>query len=118
VISLQRTLHVTPVDGAFVPMTAAAVMAFQRTHRLTPSGIVDAHTWAALLPSPLLPYRALVLRVGATGAAVTALQKALHIPSDGAYGPQTYAAVQAYQRGHRLTVNGIVTAAVWNVLIG
>jgi len=49
---------------------------------------------------------------------VTALQKALHIPNDGAYGPQTYAAVQAYQRGHRLTVNGIMTAAVWNVLIG
>ncbi len=118
VISLQRTLHVTPADGAFGPMTAAAVMAFQRAHRLTPSGIVDAHTWSALLPSPLLAYRALVLRVGAAGAAVTALQKALHIPSDGAYGPQTYASVQAYQRGHRLTVNGIMTAAVWNVLIG
>jgi len=120
VIALQQALHITPADGMFGPITAGAVMAFQRAHRLTPSGVVDAPTWAALLPappSPLLPFRTQVLQMGAQGAAVAALQRALHIPGDGSFGPQTYGAVLALQRARHLVVSGVVDASVWTLLI-
>src|ERR687888_390269 len=45
---------------------------------------------------------------GATGAAVTALQRALGITADGIFGPQTLSAVKAYQRAHGLPATGHV----------
>jgi len=120
VIALQQALHITPADGMYGPITASAVMALQRAHHLTPSGVVDAPTWAALLPappSPLLPFRTQVLQMGAQGAAVAALQTALHIPSDGSFGPQTYGAVLALQRARHLIVSGVVDASVWTSLM-
>ncbi len=117
VVALQRTLRVAPADGAFGPMTAGAVMAFQRAHHLASSGVVDGPTWAALLPSPLQPYLYVVLRAGAQGPAVTALQQALHIPADGSFGPLTFAAVQAYKRAHQLNPNGVVDVFMWSALI-
>jgi peptidoglycan hydrolase-like protein with peptidoglycan-binding domain len=52
---LQARLHV-PVDGDFGPVTLAAVETFQRAHGLTPDGVVDASTRAALGlgPGPVL----------------------------------------------------------------
>jgi peptidoglycan hydrolase-like protein with peptidoglycan-binding domain len=41
------------------------------------------------------------------GAGVAALQRALGIPADGIYGPQTRGAVRAFQRSHGLVVDGI-----------
>jgi hypothetical protein len=41
------------------------------------------------------------------GSGVVALQRALGIPADGVYGPQTRNAVRAYQRAHGLIVDGI-----------
>ena len=41
------------------------------------------------------------------GAGVAALQRALGIPADGIYGPQTRRAVRAFQRSHGLVVDGI-----------
>src|SRR5215207_4268380 len=41
------------------------------------------------------------------GSGVAALQRALGIPADGIYGPQTRRAVRAYQRAHGLVVDGI-----------
>ena len=41
------------------------------------------------------------------GSGVVALQRALGIPADGIYGPQTRRAVRAYQRAHGLVVDGI-----------
>lgn len=42
------------IDGEFGPGTAAAVQTFQRTVGLPPTGTVDAATWRALAPDPVV----------------------------------------------------------------
>src|SRR3954451_11324881 len=46
----------TAADGIFGPLTRAAVARFQRSHRLSPSGVVDARTWAAVFNARVLFY--------------------------------------------------------------
>src|SRR4051794_41940750 len=46
----------TAADGIFGPLTRAAVERFQRAHRLAPSGVVDARTWAAVFNARVLFY--------------------------------------------------------------
>jgi Putative peptidoglycan binding domain len=48
--------------------------------------------------------------------AVKRLQRALHVPADGAFGPQTARAVRRFQRRHGLVVDGIVGPATWAAL--
>ena len=50
------------------------------------------------------------LKRGSHGPTVVALQQRLHVPADGAFGPQTERAVRRFQARHRLTVDGIVGA--------
>ena len=45
--------------------------------------------------------------VRSAGVSVAALQRALGIPADGVYGPQTRRAVRRFQRGRGLVVDGI-----------
>jgi peptidoglycan hydrolase-like protein with peptidoglycan-binding domain len=49
-----------------------------------------------------------VLGQGSQGALVKSLQRQLHIPADGKYGPQTQAAVTNYQKQHGLQVDGVI----------
>jgi peptidoglycan DL-endopeptidase CwlO len=49
-----------------------------------------------------------MLRKGSRGPAVAAAQRALGIPADGIFGPQTRRAVRAFQRARGLEVDGIV----------
>jgi len=61
-------------------------------------------------------YAGLTLRQGATGAAVVALQRALKITPDGAYGPKTAAAVRAFNVARRLAAEPVVRPATWAAL--
>jgi peptidoglycan hydrolase-like protein with peptidoglycan-binding domain len=51
-----------------------------------------------------------VLRVGSSGTAVQALQRALGVAADGAYGPLTARAVRRFQRAHGIRPNGVAGA--------
>ena len=59
-----------------------------------------------------------LLRFGSRGAAVAAVQRALGIPADGIFGPQTRRAVRAFQRRHGLLVDGIVGPQTRGALFG
>lgn len=60
----------------------------------------------------------LVLRPGATGPAVTAVQRAIGgIPETGRYDRATADVVVAFQKLHRLTANGVVDRATWSALV-
>jgi Transglycosylase-like domain/Putative peptidoglycan binding domain len=50
------------------------------------------------------------------GSSVAALQRALGIPADGVYGPQTAAAVRTFQRDHGLAVDGVAGPATMSAL--
>jgi murein DD-endopeptidase MepM/ murein hydrolase activator NlpD len=58
----------------------------------------------------------LPLRAGSQGELVSAVQRALQIPADGIYGPQTEAAVKRFQSARGLLVDGVVGPATWGSL--
>ena len=106
------------VDGDFGPRTEEAVRAFQAVVGLSPSGQVDQRTWTALLAAGATP----LLSEGSTGEAVSRLQRALTaalgepVSVDGIFGPETDAAVRAYQDSRGLDVDGAVGPETWGAL--
>ncbi|WP_344707740.1 peptidoglycan-binding protein, partial [Marihabitans asiaticum] len=135
VMLVQRAVGVS-ADGVFGPATAAAVRAWQSRHGLPASGTVTAAMWDKLIaqgkapsrdtstttpdaPSGVLAdYFSQTLRLGSTGAAVEALQKALGITVDGVFGEQTAAAVSAFQKSKKLGIDGVVGPNTWRALDG
>jgi hypothetical protein len=113
----QLPANTTP-SGTFDTATANAVTAFQQARGLTANGTVDAHTWTALLSTGDTP----TLRQGASGEPVRRLQRALTaalgsaLAIDGAFGPDTEAAVRGYQTSRGLGVDGVVGPATWGAL--
>jgi len=110
---LQSALR-AGVDGQFGPLTEGKVRAYQKSHRLTQNGVVTTSVWRAL--GKYARYEGVVLRCGSTGSVVRVLQSALRAGVDGQFGPLTEAKVRAFQKSHRLTQSGVVTAPVWRAL--
>ena len=125
VVALQRALGLT-ADGSFGPGTEAKVKAYQSSKGISPTGVVAASTWKALMgtapasptTSPLAAYANTVLSRGSTGPAVVALQKALAITADGSFGPGTEAKVKSYQSTKGISPTGVVAASTWAALMG
>ena len=134
--------NIPPVslDGIYGPATENAVRAFQSAFDLPNTGVVDLATWDVLYRTYLgfiatipfkytegitLPYPGIPLRLGSESETVRLLQEYLNdiaaffpqIPTvnpTGYFGPQTEAAVIAFQNFKGLEPSGTVAAATWN----
>ena len=101
-------------DGTFGASTTAAVKARQKTAGLAQSGIVDATTWAVLVPT---------LRQGSSGDAVRALQTALkakRAPSlavNGTFDATLTTAVRSFQSFAQITADGVAGPSTWTNLV-
>jgi peptidoglycan hydrolase-like protein with peptidoglycan-binding domain len=131
---LQRALGL-PVDGIYGPETEASVQRFQATHGLAADGLVGPTTSSALRNhAPATASAATAHSVFASdtqseptgtpattgseggGDAVARLQHALHLQSDGNFGPETEASIRRLQARHGLTVDGVAGPATWSLL--
>jgi peptidoglycan hydrolase-like protein with peptidoglycan-binding domain len=120
---MTKALAPGNISGTFDSTTEQAVKDFQQGAGLTVDGVVGPMTWQALPADPDTP----LLSRGASGSAVTALQKGLKKYStpatdpgavDGDFGPKTEAAVKAYQQDRGIQVDGIVGDQTWWVAAG
>ena len=120
-----KDLNYDQINGHFGGSTETAVKDFQQSQSLTMDGIVGPQTWSKLPADPDTP----LLSEGATGPAVSALQKGLKTysaqnpavdpgPVDGIFGHRTLAAVRAYQADRGVPVDGIVGDLTWWVPAG
>jgi murein DD-endopeptidase MepM/ murein hydrolase activator NlpD len=122
-VGLQaRRLYQGSIDGVAGPQTAGAVRRLQRKARVPVDGVVDKRTRAALgrLGRHRLGTR--VLRHGAVGWDVSALQFLLAWRGfplgvfDGRVGPHTEAALRRFQRWAGLPVDGVAGPATLTAL--
>ena len=134
-----------PVDGFFNGSTLAAVKKFQEVFELEPDGIIGKATWykiqlvynavkklqettsEGLKLSDISTTFGTDLKEGDSSEGVLVLQYylsyiALFVPTvpevgyDGSFGPQTTAAVKAFQRTYGLGENGIVDRKTWDTI--
>jgi peptidoglycan hydrolase-like protein with peptidoglycan-binding domain len=111
-----------PIDGRFGPLTEAAVERFQAGQGLAVDGIVGKATATALERQKVAISPGAGYGQPNGSKRVRSLQRQLLRagerpgPLDGRYGPQTKAAVERFQAGQGLAVDGIVGTATGAVL--
>ncbi len=136
------TIPPLTVDGVFGPSTRDAVYAAQATLGLPTDGIVGEETWRGIVDAyygivrriPVsytegntIPFGGTVLREGSESESVRVLQAYLDYISDyfpeipgvsptGYFGPQTRAAVKAFQETVGLPISGFVNAVTWGAI--
>jgi peptidoglycan DL-endopeptidase LytE len=106
------------IDGDLGPQTATALRAYQRSHRLQETGRLDEATLRSLLPersevsgapAPVMPRAPVDLSNREVLRDAQRQLKALGFnpgSTDGTFGPQTEAALRAYQQAYRLPETG------------
>ena len=125
--------NIGTADGIFGNKTLSAVISFQKSKSLTPSGIVDAKTVTVLnseiqkksgtTTNPVTPPASVntntlkitrTLKIGMKGSDVKTVQQVLNKlgysigTADGVYGSKTYNAVKTYQIKNKIPATGIV----------
>lgn len=101
-------------SGVFDANFVAAVSAWQRTHGLTPDGIIGPKTWTKIATTAPTCSTA-KNRTSAATCAVQILIDGLTV--DGIYGSKTKNAVAAYQSAKMLEADGICGPKTWDALI-
>ena len=105
------------VDGVFGPETKAALVAFQRAHRLTANGVTSAKTWSVLV---------VTVKLGSKGPAVRAVQDQANFRNgrggvtltvDGIFGPKTQKWIRAFQAAEGFKADGVVGLLTWQALV-
>lgn len=118
----QRGYHSGAVDGVMGPVTEAAVRGFQRDQGLPITGRLDTRTVQNLMnEAPVAPtaYPSASPMTDVQAAQRELRQRGYYTgPVDGVIGPQTTAAVRAYQRDNRLSVTGRLDARTARSLSG
>jgi peptidoglycan hydrolase-like protein with peptidoglycan-binding domain len=143
VSSYYRDVHTLPTNNdVFDADTEASVKSFQKLFGLPETGIVDSRTWQELLGAyrgisenvpldylgenvPLFPGE--YLTQGITSEYVRIIQEYLNFLSDsytdipkvevtGYFGPQTEAAVKAFQQRFGLPITGDIGLATWDAI--
>ncbi|MEH2204470.1 MAG: peptidoglycan-binding protein [Nostoc sp.] len=103
----------TNPTGNFGRITKDAVIAFQRSYRITANGIVNQQTWNALMGSSPTPGRSSLSTQQVKELQVRLRQLGyLNADATGNVGPMTREAVIAFQRNNGLPVDGIANAQV------
>jgi peptidoglycan hydrolase-like protein with peptidoglycan-binding domain len=122
---MMKEMNFSDIDGNFGPKTLELVKDFQQRNNLTPDAVVGPLTWTKVPADPNTPR----LARGATGSAVSGLQKGLRTfgdpnsptdpgPIDGSFGPRTESAVRTYQTQQGLAADGIVGDQTWWIPAG
>jgi peptidoglycan hydrolase-like protein with peptidoglycan-binding domain len=125
ILVMIQLLDFRGIDGIFGTKTERAVRSFQLGQGLTEDGIIGPATWSALPANPGTEE----LHLGSRSRTVQALQRGLikfrgadtkTDPGnvDGVFGPNTEAAVIAYQAVQSITADGIVGDLTWWVPAG
>jgi len=112
---LRAQGHQLAADGAFGPITKAAVSALQTAKGLTADGVVGPVTW---------PYLVVPSAMGSTGEEVRAVQQfgLLRSPGDtllavdGKFGPATKERIEFFQESWGLTLDGVAGRETWSFL--
>jgi peptidoglycan hydrolase-like protein with peptidoglycan-binding domain len=81
---------------------------------IEPAPVVPVVAVATPAPVSNKPELTAALKVGSKGAQVKYLQKALHIPADGIFGPATKAAVIKFQKKNAIKPTGTVGKETWS----
>ncbi|MEH2211845.1 peptidoglycan-binding domain-containing protein [Nostoc sp.] len=103
----------TNPTGNFGRITKDAVIAFQRSYRITANGIVNRQTWNALMGSSPTSGRSSLSTQQVRELQVRLRQLGyLKADATGNVGPMTKEAVMAFQRNNGLSVDGIANAQV------
>lgn len=108
------------VDGTFDAATKRAVSTFERRQGVKADGVVGNSLWTKLGGAGAGSGPR--LEVGASGAEVKVLQRRLAAKGhydgaiDGDFGPQTQAAVRAFEKKSGLKTDGSVGPEVWRAL--
>ncbi len=116
-------LYDGPVDGISGPMTRAAVLRFQRSHGIRPTGKVGMATRCKLgkLGAPLLGQRQLSSgRVGWDVASLEFRLRAFGLPAkrvDGRFDGATAAALRRFQRARGLTPDGVAGTKTFRAIV-